>query len=264
MHLYQSFTELEQSLRPAGSVCTVGTFDGVHLGHQVLLRALVDDAHSHDLPAALVTFFPHPRVVLGRSPTTYLTLPEEKAHQMGSLGVDILVVITFTRETIQVSADEFVKLMITHLCMSSLWIGPDFALGNKRQGDAGFLRNKGVEYGFTVHEVAPVNAGLESVSSTRIRVALARGDFREVNLCLGRRFNVMGMLDDPLTIRVPIAHALPAPGHYPVLVCGEPYTVSITAPALAENRIGNIVQLDHPAHCDPSARNNCVIEFLDS
>ena len=133
MQVFHSFDEIE---RPRASVCTVGTFDGVHLGHQQLLRAEVDDAHTRGVPSAVITFFPHPRVVLGRAPALYLTLPYEKAKQLELLGVDMLVVLAFTRETIQTSASEFVRRMVQHLHLVSLWIGPDFALGNRRQGNA--------------------------------------------------------------------------------------------------------------------------------
>jgi len=260
MQLYHSFAEIEQPFRPVGSVCTVGTFDGVHLGHQALLRSMVDDAHTRGLPAAVATFFPHPRVVLGRSPAAYLTLPDEKARQLQLHGIDILVVIAFTRETIQISATEFVRLMIEHLRMASLWIGPDFALGNKRQGDAGFLREKGAEYGFAMNLVAPINAGLEGVSSTRIRAALARGDMHDANLCLGRSFQAPGTLVDSQTIRVPAEHALPAPGNYPVLVCGEPYTANILTSGVDDS--GTMLRLDFPVNCEPDPYNHSVIEFL--
>jgi riboflavin kinase/FMN adenylyltransferase len=261
MQLFHSFIEIE---RPVGSVCTVGTFDGVHLGHQALLRALVDDAHTRGVSAAVVTFFPHPRVVLGRSPATYLTLPDEKARQMQLLGVDILVVISFTRDTIQISAAEFVRRMLDHLRLASLWIGPDFALGNKRQGDAAFLSLQGAERGFAVNVLAPVNAGIESVSSTRIRAALARGDMREAKLCLGRPFQAAGTMLDPVTIRISPEHALPAPGVYPVLVCGGPYTATLLAPSDAGGDAPDaphVLRLDHPVECERNVQNASVVEF---
>jgi riboflavin kinase/FMN adenylyltransferase len=259
MQLYSSFAEIE---RPHAAVCTVGTFDGVHLGHQHLLRALVDDAHTRGLPSAVLTFFPSPRVVLGRASALYLTLPEEKARQMELLGVDILVTLSFTRETIQTPAAEFVRLMSHHLRLVSLWIGPDFALGNKRQGDAAYLQEQGLQYGFGVNVLSTVNAGTESVSSTRIRTALARGDIAEANLCLGRAFQVIGAYMGEHSIHVPAQHALPAPGEYPVRVCGEPNRAVVTATATDSSETP-VLQLRHPASCDSSVGAQVVVEFLN-
>ncbi|MCL4505889.1 MAG: FAD synthetase family protein [Chloroflexi bacterium] len=236
----------------------MGTFDGMHLGHQALLRGAIDDAHTRALPCAVITFFPHPRVVLGRAPAIYLTLPDEKARQMQLLGVDILVVLAFNRETIQTSAAEFVRLMREHLRLTSLWIGEDFALGNKRQGDARFLKEQGLQYGFTVNMLSPVSAGVEPVSSTRIRTALARGDMRDANLCLGRPFRVIGSLVDPQTVCVPETHALPAPGVYPVLVCGRPHQATVV-----DEPGKRMICLGQAAYCDPEPSNSTLVEFID-
>jgi FAD synthase len=254
MQIYHSFAEV---VPPYASVCTVGTFDGVHLGHQRLLRALIDDAHTRGIPSAVVTFFPHPRVVLGRSPALYLTLPDEKAKQLELMGLDILVVLAFTRETIQTPAAEFVRLMTERLRLTSLWIGPDFALGNKRQGDANYLREQGALGGFSVNVVSPVNAGVATVSSTRIREGLARGDLRDVNLCLGRLFQVAGAWVDCQTIQASPQHALPAPGAYPVMVCGKPNVVLVQAGAAP-----GLLRLERCALCDPPSHQQVMIEFV--
>ncbi|MCL5996550.1 MAG: hypothetical protein M1546_10940 [Chloroflexi bacterium] len=233
----------------------MGTFDGVHLGHQQLLRAVVDDAHTRGVPSAVITFFPHPRVVLGRAPALYLTLPYEKVKQLELLGVDILVVLAFTRETIQTSASEFVRLMVQHLHLVSLWIGPDFALGNRRQGDAAYLKEQGESYGFALNVLSPVSAGMEPVSSTRIRAALARGDMREVNLCLGRPFQVIGSLVGAKTVQAPEQHALPAPGVYPVHVCGEPDRLTVAAEA-------GLMVLENAPRCEWKVANHIVVDFV--
>jgi riboflavin kinase/FMN adenylyltransferase len=236
----------------------VGTFDGVHLGHQSLLRAVVDDAHSRGLPAAVITFFPSPRIVFGRAPALYLTLPAEKARQMELLGVDVLMTMTFNRETIQTSAADFVRLMVQHLHIASLWIGHDFALGNKRQGDAAYLKEQGTQYGFRVNIITPVSAADQEVSSTRIRAALARGDVREAALCLGRPFRVTGALADAGGVRVPEQHDMPAPGAYEVLLCGAPNRIRI-----ADGEQARMVCLEHPARCGAEAGDSIEIDFLE-
>ena len=122
MQLLHSFSDVDAAhVRP--SVVAVGTFDGVHLGHQQLIRAVVNEAHAKGVQSAVVTFFPHPRVVLGRAPAKYLTLPEEKAAYISALGIDIMIVHEFTQDTVHTPASQFVQWMADSLAMRSLWIG---------------------------------------------------------------------------------------------------------------------------------------------
>lgn len=253
MQVHHSFDEVD-TLR--ASVCTVGTFDGVHLGHQQLIRALVDDAHTRGVPSAVVTFFPHPRVVLGHAPALYLTLPREKARQLELLGVDVLLVLTFDRQTIQTTAAEFMRRMIERLSMISLWIGPDFALGKGRQGDANYLRNMGADSGFAVNVLSPVSAGVEPVSSTRIRAALARGDLRDVNLCLGRRYEISSELINDREARPHDEQALPACGEYAAVVCGQAQRVM-----LHDTPDGIRLTLSEPVRCDSQTRQQATVIF---
>jgi riboflavin kinase/FMN adenylyltransferase len=215
MQLLHTFDEIAH---PLPSVASVGAFDGVHLGHQQLIRAVVGDARARGVQAAIVTFFPHPRVVLGRAPAKYLTLPDEKAAQMEALGVDVLIVLDFTLETAQTPATQFVDWMVEKLRLQHLWIGPDFALGHKRQGNAAYLTEQGQQRGFGVTVSPELSVGPAAISSTRIRDALARGDVRDANLCLGRSFRVRGRYDGERGLCVDERQWLPAPGTYPVLI----------------------------------------------
>ncbi len=223
MQLLHSFDSVDVS-RVVPSVVTVGTFDGVHLGHQQLIRTVVNEAHaqglqSHrDFQSAIVTFFPHPRVVLGRAPAKYLTLPDEKAEQIAALGVDTMIVHEFTMATAQTPASQFVQWMVDKLAMRSLWVGPDFALGYKRQGNATYLQAQGAAHGFEVNVMPELSMGANAISSTRIRDALARGDVRDANLCLGRPFSVQAHYDGDHALCASEQHWLPAPGTYPVLI----------------------------------------------
>jgi len=225
MHILHS---LFQHDPPGASICTVGAFDGVHLGHQQLIHAVVNQAHAQRAQSVVVTFYPHPRIFLGRAPEIYLTTPEEKAEQMAALGVDALVIFPFDERTRQISAGDFIQNMIDGLRMVSLWIGPDFALGKQRQGNAQYLAELGRERGFEVNVLPPVNVGPERISSTRIRQSLARGDLRDVNLCLGRPFRVIGKWLDARHAQVPPHHALPPPGIYPVWICDAPNEADLT------------------------------------
>jgi riboflavin kinase/FMN adenylyltransferase len=190
----QIFHSLSNPISDIPAVLTIGAFDGVHLGHRHLIGSAIESARKSGRRAALVTFFPHPSVVLGRVAPFYLTSNEEKLAQLDLLGLDMVVVVEFTREMAQIRAAQFVNLLVENLRMTELWIGHDFALGYKREGDAAFLQAMGVERGYTVHSIEPVLLDGQPVSSSRIRAALRTGDMRQVNTCLGRPFQLNGVV----------------------------------------------------------------------
>lgn len=172
---------------------TIGSFDGVHVGHQALIEKMVAHSRQYENPAVVLTFFPHPSVVLrGRKPAFYITRPQEKAELLGDLGVDYVITQPFNKELSKVSAMDFVDRLRAQLRFQDLWIGEDFALGHDRQGDRTYLANLGREIGFKLHIVAPVFMGGEVVSSTRVREALRSGDVGRVETYLGRPFKLPG------------------------------------------------------------------------
>lgn len=176
-----------------GSVLTVGSFDGLHVGHQALIRELVDGARRDRLPSVVVTFFPHPSVVLrGRRPAYYITLPEEKAARLAAMGVDHVVTQTFDEALSRVTAAEFLDRLEARLHFRRLWIGEDFALGHEREGNRLFLRREAERRGFDLEVVPPAKVGGEVVSSTRVREALRAGDVARVATYLGRPFALRG------------------------------------------------------------------------
>ncbi|MCS7055053.1 MAG: hypothetical protein NZM18_02595 [Thermoflexales bacterium] len=250
MQRLHSFDEIYPA---APSACTIGAFDGVHLGHQQLIRAMVNDARARGVRSAVVTFFPHPRIVLGRAPNRYLTLPDDKAEQMAELGVDVMVVLEFTLEMAQLTARQFVERMVEALAPVSLWIGPDFALGRGRQGNAAYLSELGQRFGFTVNVLPELNMGANVISSTRIRDALARGDVSDASLCLGRPFRVTASYDGERTLCVDERQWLPAPGTYPVLIEGR-----INQATLTTDRPCSIA-LEHPLK---DGRRLVKVEFV--
>ena len=175
------------------SLVTIGSFDGVHRGHQYLIRNLVEEAHNSDRLACLITFHPHPSVVLNPSnPTKYLTTPGEKAALLEKLNLDIVAILPFDEEMAKTSAEEFMGLVCRHLNLKELWVGADFALGYKREGDVETLRRIGRRMGYTVRVVEPLYYGGEVISSTRIRRLLAQGDVREAAQLLGRYYSLAG------------------------------------------------------------------------
>ncbi|MBI3932411.1 MAG: bifunctional riboflavin kinase/FAD synthetase [Acidobacteria bacterium] len=177
--------------RPAVSV---GNFDGVHRGHQVLVEVAVRDARSLGGTAVVLTFDPHPSHVLSpdRAPSALMTV-EQKAEVLAGLGVDKLAVLPFTPELSQETPDEFVRLVIEATLGAQLVVvGSGFRFGHRRAGDVETLERLGRERGFRVHAVEPALHEGAPISSTRIREALARGDVEAARILLGRAFFVDG------------------------------------------------------------------------
>lgn len=175
---------------------TIGVFDGVHRGHQVILNRLVAGAHAEGLPAVVVTFFPHPVVVLRNiQDPVYLTMPEERAELLAALGVDEVVTLEFNSRLASLSAVEFMTWMKERLGVVHLCAGYDFALGRGREGTLPVLRQIGDQLGYTVSVVEPLaDAQHETISSSRIRDLVARGDVATAASLLGRHYSVDGFI----------------------------------------------------------------------
>ncbi len=183
------------SLHLRGAWVTIGVFDGVHRGHQALLRDFVAEAHAHAAPAVVVTFYPHPAEVLSnRRAPFYLTSPEEKARLIAALGVDVLLTHPFDEEVARQPAQVFMQALKAHLGLRRLWVGYDFALGRGREGDIPTLRRLGETLGYTVHVVEAYRLDGEVVSSTRVRQALAAGQVRQAARLLGRLYDLPGQV----------------------------------------------------------------------
>ena len=178
------------------SMVTIGVFDGVHIGHQHLIRQVVESAHNNDQLAVVLTFFPHPDIVLrGLEGRYYLTSPEQRAEELIKLGVDYVITHPFDMETREISATDFVDKLLTHLNMKVLRVGSDFALGYKREGDIPFLTEQGREKGFSVEAIELVqtqNDAHKIISSTLIREALQTAKIDKVCDWLGRGYALRG------------------------------------------------------------------------
>ncbi len=169
------------------TVLTIGSFDGIHRGHQHLIARVVARAKEIDAASALVTLHPHPKIVLRPdSPLQYLSTLEERLDLLASLGLDYGVVLPFSLEYSQIRARDFVQMLIDHLHMVELFCGADFGFGYKREGNVPFLRELGKEKGFTVSVVEPQKFDGEVMSSTRIRDYIAEGDLEDATRFLGR------------------------------------------------------------------------------
>ena len=132
---------LPKTLR-GDALLTVGAFDGIHIGHQALIRGLVAQAHEQGRLSGLVTFYPHPTVVLyPERPALYLTTPGEKAVLLESSGLDWVVMLSFTPSLAGMSPQGFCQMLVERMGMRELWVGPDAALGQGRAGDLSTLRD---------------------------------------------------------------------------------------------------------------------------
>ena len=188
-------TDLNDAQPDGPTIVAVGMFDGVHRGHQHLLRRLVERAREAGLTPAVLTFFPHPDKVLGRAQKRYyLTSPEQRAALLGALGVEIVVTHPFDDGVREMRAAEFVDRLLAHLKLRELWVGQDFALGYKREGNVSFLREQGAQKGFVLEVVELVTndeSGVVIASST-IRAALEAGDVASAARWLGRPYAIEG------------------------------------------------------------------------
>jgi riboflavin kinase/FMN adenylyltransferase len=175
----------------------IGTYDGVHLGHQAILQEMVAGASRLGVPAVVLTFHPHPKIVLrGSTGPLYLTLPEERARIITSLGVDYTVLHAFDRQVAAMSAKEFMLRMKTHFQLSQLWVGYDFALGRQREGDLTRLRELGEELGYLVHVRSPLSINDQIVSSSKIRELISAGEVQQAARLLGRAYSIHGPVID--------------------------------------------------------------------
>ncbi len=177
------------------TVLTVGVFDGVHLGHKYLISQLIEQARKQNLLPGVVTFSQHPQEVLApRTRLPFLTDLAERSRLLTNEGVEFIVPLSFTADMARLSASQFLGLLKKHLRMRGLVIGPDFALGQNREGNTDTLGTLGQEMGFTVTVVPPAVIDGEVVSSTAIRKALAEGDMKKVSRFAGRSFRLHGQV----------------------------------------------------------------------
>jgi riboflavin kinase / FMN adenylyltransferase len=172
---------------------TIGVFDGVHRGHQRILRKLVDGARAVHSPTVVITFHPHPAVVLGgKTDFKLLTMPDERADLFCSLGVDLVITQTFDRDFANQTAEDFMRLLARTLHLRRLLVGYDTALGRGRAGTATRLAEIGHDLGYEVEVVEPLKEGEHVISSTLIRSQVAVGAVTEAAALLGRSYALAG------------------------------------------------------------------------
>lgn len=180
---------------PAPSVVTVGSYDGVHMGHRKIIARLKESAREEGWRSVVVTFDPHPRKVVqdGEGVPGLLTLPEEKEQLLGELGIDILFVISFDEAFARQSSEWFIdELLVAVIGARRMVIGYDHGFGSGRKGSQETLRAMAERDGFTVEVVEEVRLQSQHFSSTRIRELLSEGRVGDANLFLGAPYMVSG------------------------------------------------------------------------
>jgi riboflavin kinase/FMN adenylyltransferase len=192
MHIYRDIEELERDC--SGPVVTVGTFDGVHLGHRKVISSLKRRALKRDAPTLLLTFDPHPKAVVdGSSEPFVLTTVEEKAELVRAAGVDFMLALRFDRSLAETKPREFIdRFLVKRLKIREMVVGYDHHFGFHRSGDISLLRDEGRRLGFDVKTVQPALLDGLPISSTRIRRMLSEGRMGAASDMLGRHYSLSG------------------------------------------------------------------------
>ena len=189
MRLYWSLDDINLD----NAWVTIGSFDGVHIGHQSIITNLTAGASHARIPAVVLTFHPHPAVVVrDRRGPFYLTSPEERAELLFNLGVDIVIIHPFDKHVSIRSAKEFVTNLKNQLGFTHLCVGHDFALGRDREGDIPTLRMIGEQLDYSVSVVDPIRQADRLISSRVIRAELSQGEVGAASQLLGRHYWLEG------------------------------------------------------------------------
>ncbi len=229
MGIFRNISALPQF---SNSVITIGTFDGVHQGHKVILNEVVKHARNEGCESILVTFEPHPRKLLApHLPIKLLTPLEQKLQLISNSGIEHVVVAPFTKDFSNLSAHDYIEsFLVSCFHPKSIVIGYDHHFGHDRTGDIKLLQDMAGEFGYTVYEIPAQLIDEAAVSSTKIRNALNEGQVAEAAHMLGRNYSITGTVYHGAkrgrTIGYPTANIqpvdadqqIPAVGVYAVLV----------------------------------------------
>lgn len=249
-----------------GATLVLGSFDGVHLGH----RALVAAARARPYAIGVLTFSPHPRLLLQPPQKPFLLTPGREKHvALGALGTDFCVELEFTREFASITAEDFVgEILVRRLAARHLIFGENFRFGAGRKGDAALLQQFAVTYGFTVDPVAPVvDESGAAYSSTRIRACLHAGDVAGATAMLGRPWVIKPALLADHAESMHTAHfhfgehLKPRPGHYLVKLKCENRPSSDAHLVISED--DDLGRLEAEQDIDLRQAATVALEFVD-
>src|SRR5690606_36161039 len=191
LKIFKSIAEFKPSQK---SIATLGTFDGVHIGHRKIVNRLIQTAKVAHCESVILTFFPHPRMVLNqKSDVKLLNTIDEKALLLEQLELDNLIIHPFDEAFSQLSAEDFVReILVGKLNIGKIIIGHDHRFGRNRSANIDDLIRFGTQYGFDVEQISAQEINDVAVSSTKIRVAIGNGDIELANEYLGYRYMISG------------------------------------------------------------------------
>jgi riboflavin kinase/FMN adenylyltransferase len=192
MEIIDDLAKISKPLK--NPVLTIGNFDGVHIGHQVLFRQVMEKAEAIGGTSVVMTFEPHPiRVLNCGKDFSLITLYEQKVELVAAAGIDTLICVPFTKEFAATPARTFIKsILVDRIGMKSVVVGQDYSFGKRREGNISLLKEMGKTYGFEVTVSGWVEAGSRRISSTEIRNLVAQGKVEEAKDLLGRYYQVRG------------------------------------------------------------------------
>lgn len=189
------YNDINQFQPVKNAIVTVGTFDGVHLGHQSIFRKMVEDARKIGGQTVVVTFYPHPRMVLNidSQHLRFITTQEQKLKLIQKTGIDHVVIIEFTRAFSRISSEEFIRdYIVNKIQPTRLVVGYDHHFGKNRMGDFKLLYDLSIKYNFKLERIPAQDVEHIAVSSTKIRKALEAGDVHKANKLLGYQYTICG------------------------------------------------------------------------
>ena len=201
----------------------IGNFDGIHLGHKVIISKLIEDAKKNDKPSAILSFNPHPRQFFARQPDQYQIISEKnKQNILEKLGVDYYFSLSFDQSIANLAPSEFIeKIIVNKLKINKLVVGYDFRFGKNRKGDTILLKDYSLIHGFLLEVIDPIKEdnSKEIYSSSAIRVAIRSGDIETANLMLGYKWIMEGTVihgdKKAREMNFPTANLLPHEQVYP-------------------------------------------------
>ena len=192
MKVIYKIGKVDRTLKNA--VLVIGVFDGLHIGHQKLIKAAVRRAKRIGSPAVVMTFSPHPVEVL--HPGSYLPFIVSLPHRLKlieHLGVTACIVTRFTKQFSRLTAEQFIKkYLVKYICPKEIFVGGDFCFGQKKEGTAAYFKSVGRIYGFKVNTVSPVKTGRKKIGSSHIRSLIIQGKLDTAKRFLGRNVSIMG------------------------------------------------------------------------
>lgn len=229
MDLIQSLEDLQTKHQHA--IITIGNFDGVHRGHQLMVQDIVTQAKALNVPSLVMLFEPQPMEFFSENPPARITTLTEKCDVLSKLGLDAVLCLPFDEDFAEKPAEAFVKdILVDKLKVKHVLIGDDFRFGHKRTGDFALLKTLGEQYGFTTVSLASIIENNARISSTQVREALKQGDFDRAQALLGRPYVMKGqvikgdqrgrLLGFPTANIAPARKTLPMSGVFAVKVHG--------------------------------------------